>query len=166
VLQPSLVIGPAIAYTNEINISTWILQLICDGTIPVVIDLGFPFVDVRGSSSCYPTAIAPASAHELTLPCHAILQDAAKAHILAMENPNAKGRYIIHGDTVTMGEVCDVIRRKFPNHRIATIPFTGKKITAAMKFFLWLYRSGVTDYIRTSMGKCSFFPHSTEYFSV
>jgi hypothetical protein len=73
-----------------------------------------------------------------------------------MESPKANGRYIIHGDTVNMKEVTDAIRKKFPNHRIASVPLTGSKMTAFIKFLFWLYPSGITDYVRTSMGKCSF----------
>lgn len=83
-----------------------------------------------------------------------------------MENSHAKGRYLIHGGTVTVKEVTETIRKKFPNHRMARLSFTSRPITSMLKLIMWAYRSGVTDYIRTSLGKCalaalqsvSFFP--------
>ena len=65
VINPTGVIGPSIV--PRLNQSHSLYVSATNGEIPGIIDLEFPIVDVR---------------------------DVARAHILAIENPNAAGRYL------------------------------------------------------------------------
>lgn len=97
VINPFLVIGPA--HTSAINTSNQILADIIAGTYPAVMALTWGMVDVR---------------------------DVADAHIAAMENNDASGRYVCASDTVTMAEVVDTMREAGWGHtKLPKLQLTG-----------------------------------------
>jgi nucleoside-diphosphate-sugar epimerase len=44
----------------------------------------------------------------------------SRAHLLAMENSNAKGRYILWTETLTMRQSTAIVQRQFPQYPIPT----------------------------------------------
>jgi dihydroflavonol-4-reductase len=46
------------------------------------------------------------------------VRDVAKSHIVAMENPNAKGRYLCSSDTIEMSQMIKVIHKHFPDFKL------------------------------------------------
>ena len=86
VINPSLVLGPMLMPGSESE-SLQIMRDIIKGKYRLgVPDLSLGFVDVR---------------------------DVAKAHILALENPQANGRNIVCGKTGTLKDLCDIIRARY-----------------------------------------------------
>jgi dihydroflavonol-4-reductase len=99
--------------------------------LPAIIDLGFPLVDVR---------------------------DVATAHVLAMENPSAKGRYITYNTTLKMRDVCSILRHFSPNHGVASLEATtAPVVTQIVKLAGKVYHTGILDFIRTHIGKFPLF---------
>ena len=81
VINPFFVIGPSLV--PGINTSHTSFIGMTNGRIPAVLALQWALVDVR---------------------------DVARAHILAMENPAAAGRYIVAAETRTMRQVIELLR--------------------------------------------------------
>ncbi|MCZ6631358.1 MAG: SDR family oxidoreductase [Actinobacteria bacterium] len=81
VINPTGVIGPSIV--PRLNQSHSVFVSATNGEIPGIIDLSFPIVDVR---------------------------DVAKAHILAMENPGAAGRYLCSAETRSMRQNFELLK--------------------------------------------------------
>lgn len=82
-ILPSIILGPNI---NRFSESTDLIRKIMENELPVIAPITFNFVDVR---------------------------DAAKAHIAAYENKNAKGRYIIGNAPVTMNELFNTVSKYY-----------------------------------------------------
>jgi dihydroflavonol-4-reductase len=80
-INPFFAIGPSLV--PGVNTSHRFFIGFTNGDVPVVMALEWPFVDVR---------------------------DVAQAHILAMENPEATGRYIVAAETRSMRQVIDLLR--------------------------------------------------------
>ncbi len=87
VINPSFVMGPVLSKTSKSESITFIKNLIGGKYRLGVPDLFFNFVDVR---------------------------DVAKAHILAMENNAAKGRFIIANGTKNIRELAEMIKKMYP----------------------------------------------------
>lgn len=86
------------------------LAQLFDGKIPGIINFGLSLVDVN---------------------------DVALAHVLAMETPAAKGqRYICTNHTVSIKELAEHFRPKYPKAKIPTRDMSGKKMTKMLRFFL------------------------------
>ena len=80
VINPSLVLGPSLM--ASLNTSNQVLARILSGRFPAVISLAWGVVDVR---------------------------DVAEAHVRAMENPAAHGRYICSAETLSMRAIVDLL---------------------------------------------------------
>lgn len=88
VINPALVLGPSLA-GNSNSESLQIMKDLLSGKYRFgAPELYFGFVDVR---------------------------DVAKAHVLALENPNAKGRYIIAERVSNFMELVTIINKNFPS---------------------------------------------------
>lgn len=99
--------------------------------LPAAIDLGFPLVDVR---------------------------DVAEAHALALEKPEANGRYIIYNTTVKMKDVCAILRHYFPNHGVTSIECTtAAPVSAVIRLVGKIVHTGILDFVRTVIGKFPLF---------
>ncbi|MGH8871195.1 MAG: SDR family oxidoreductase [Acidimicrobiia bacterium] len=81
VINPFYVIGPSLV--PGVNTSHTFFTGFTNGRLPAVLAIEWPFVDVR---------------------------DVAKAHVLAMEDPAASGRYIVAAESRTMRQVIDLLR--------------------------------------------------------
>jgi dihydroflavonol-4-reductase len=80
VINPGAIIGPGFYHHTP---STMILERALRGNLPGIPPYSFTYVDVR---------------------------DVAELHILAYENPNAKGRYIAADRYLTLAELLELIR--------------------------------------------------------
>ncbi|KAH9104946.1 hypothetical protein LEN26_000458 [Aphanomyces euteiches] len=86
VLNPFLVTGPSLTKTINPSMGTFVDMF--NGKVPAMANLSMGFVDVR---------------------------DVAWAHVLALTNPNAKGRHILCNEVQSMQQVVETLRTKFPN---------------------------------------------------
>ncbi|CAK4151315.1 unnamed protein product [Aphanomyces euteiches] len=86
VLNPFLVTGPSLTKTINPSVGTFVDMF--NGKVPAMANLSMGFVDVR---------------------------DVAWAHVLALTNPNAKGRHILCNEVQSMQQVVETLRTKFPN---------------------------------------------------
>jgi len=125
-INPFVVMGPG--HSGALNESPKILADIVSGGYPVVLDLTWGIVDVR---------------------------DVATAHVLAMENPKAHGRYICVEHTMGMGDLITFFQTKYPE-LCAKIPQKSMECgpgTSLMKAMANFQPSGVKDYLQTHLGK-------------
>ncbi|NRA89217.1 MAG: NAD-dependent epimerase/dehydratase family protein, partial [Rhizobiales bacterium] len=90
VINPGAIIGPNFMTHTP---STYTFQRIVDENFPMMLPIGLSYVDVR---------------------------DVAKAHILAFENDNAKGRYITTGNYYEIKHIVDKLRKMEPKLKLPT----------------------------------------------
>jgi len=88
-ILPSLVVGPL--FSLPLSSSVSIIRDAVSGVYPGAPRLSFTLVDVR---------------------------DVAIAHVLAMEQPAANGRYIVAGESKELIEICKILTPHFPNYSI------------------------------------------------
>ena len=125
VINPFFVIGPSLA--PGINPTHTSLIGLTNGQIPAVIGLEWPMVDVR---------------------------DVARAHILAMENPAAAGRYIIAAETRTVRQVIDLLRANGygDRYKLPSIRLDNAVGVALTRFAARFQAPGTRDYMRNHLG--------------
>jgi len=131
VINPVIVIGPHLA--GALNESTDIFKNLLNGKFPALLDLNWPLVDVR---------------------------DVAKAHILAMENKKAEGRYICSTETISMKDTVTLMLDKYPQYRLPKRDLScklGAGITKGLSFF---EEKGTGQYLRANVGKYPRFDNS------
>jgi len=126
VINPYLVLGPSLG--PDLNTTNAIFRDLLSGTYPGILDLSWGLVDVR---------------------------DVAKAHVLAMENPNASGRYLCAGETFSMKQVVEVLRHA-GYAKWTLLP----KRDLSSRFFTWIMKilsytqpKGTGSYLRTHLGR-------------
>jgi len=125
VINPFMVIGPSLG--PGLNESNKIFADMMSGVYPTLMSVKWGIVDVR---------------------------DVAKAHILAMQTPEAQGRYLVSNETMTMTEVVAYLKSlgytqyKLPKVNLAT-PF-GNKV---MKLLSYTQPKGSGSYMRSHIGK-------------
>lgn len=88
-INPVLVLGPVTAAVHKRS-SPAILRDLLTGKFPGIPNLHFGVVDVR---------------------------DVARAHVNALANPNAEGRFILHNRGVHMREMAGILRAHFPGSK-------------------------------------------------
>ena len=131
VINPFIVLGPSLV-TSQLNESVGFYKDVLSGQQAAgIVDLHFGIVDVR---------------------------DVALAHILAMENPAAKGRYICWNRTLSMAEVIQLVRERFPAFT-SRLP-TRHLPTFIVKIAAWFKEAGVRDYLRCSLGRIPVLDHT------
>jgi dihydroflavonol-4-reductase len=125
VINPFFVIGPSLV--PGINISHTSLIGLTNGSIPAVLALQWPFVDVR---------------------------DVARAHIVAMENPAARGRYIVAAETRTMRQAIELLRANGwgDRYKLPTIGLDNAVGVALTRFAAGFQAPGTRDYMRNHLG--------------
>lgn len=121
-LNPYMVIGPSLM--PSLNPTNKIFVDLLNGTYPGIMNLSWGLVDVR---------------------------DVAEAHILAMEQKNAKGRYILANPPVTMGEVVGWMREA--GYGIGTKLPTRQISDFMVRLGSHLQSKGVGNYLRTHIGR-------------
>ena len=125
VVNPGVVIGPSLV--PSLNTSNQILRDILAGTYPMIMSISWGFVDVR---------------------------DVAHAHILAMENEKAKGRYLCTSETLGMSEVVSILRETgYSNYNLPKMKMTGMVGNAMVKILVSTQPKGVRTFIRTHVGR-------------
>ena len=125
VVNPYMTIGPSLG--PGLNNSNALLKNVALGGMPGILDLHWGFVDVR---------------------------DVAKAHILAMETPQANGRYLCVAGKRSMREVVEFCR----TNNIETKTLPTKNMEGAIgsfmtKVFSRFQPAGTGSYLRTHIGK-------------
>jgi dihydroflavonol-4-reductase len=126
VINPFLVIGPALS--PAINTSNQMFVDLLKGTYPGVMNLTWGFVDVR---------------------------DVADAHVRALENPQARGRYITAGETIAMRDVVDLLVKNGwdKGHKLPKVGLDCAVGDFAVRLSSYLQPKGVGSYLRTHVGR-------------
>lgn len=125
VVNPGVVIGPSLV--PSLNTSNQILRDVLAGIYPIIMSISWGFVDVR---------------------------DVAHAHILAMENEKAKGRYLCTSETLGMSGVVSILREAgYSNYKLPKMKITGKAGNAMVKILVSTQPKGVRTFIRTHVGR-------------
>lgn len=124
-INPVMVIGPA--KTSDMNESNKVLADMLNGGYPAIIDLTWGIVDVR---------------------------DVAKAHVLAITSPNAKGRYLCSADTLAMRNAAKILRENgYANKKLPKMGLDNGFGTALMKLGSYTQPKGVASYLRSHIGR-------------
>ena len=124
-INPFFVIGPSLVPTLNLSHSSFVG--LTNGRIPGILALDWPLVDVR---------------------------DVARAHILAMNNPKASGRYIVAAETRTMRQVVDLLRANGwgDRYRLPSVGVDGGFGTRLTRLAVAFQSSGTRDYMRNHLG--------------
>jgi len=126
VINPFLIIGPSIG--PSLNTSNQLFVDLLKGTYPGVMNLTWGFVDVR---------------------------DVAEAHVRAMENDAASGRYVCAGETIAMRPLVELLESSGWG-RGNKLPKLGMDCAVgdfAVKVSSYLQPKGVGSYLRTHVGR-------------
>ncbi len=124
VINPFLVIGPS--HTAAINTSPQTLVDMFNGSYPAILALTWGFVDVR---------------------------DVAAAHVAAMDQLTAAGRYLCAAGNMSMAETITLMRAEGYAGRLPTRDLSGSFGTALMKITSYGQPQGVGSYLRTHLGR-------------
>ncbi|MBX9881489.1 MAG: NAD-dependent epimerase/dehydratase family protein [Sphingomonas sp.] len=124
VINPFLVVGPA--HTAAINTSNQIFVDLLAGTYPVIMALDWGFVDVR---------------------------DVADAHLLALDNDQASGRYLCAAANMNMAEVVRLVRAAGYRGKLPSLELTGAIGTSLMRLASYAQPQGVGSYLRSHLGR-------------
>lgn len=125
VINPFLVIGPSLS--KAINTSNQVFIDLLGGTYPGIMSLTWGFVDVR---------------------------DVSDAHVRALDNPSAKGRYICANATLSMREVVDLLQRNgYGNHKLPKMGLDCAVGDYAARLGSYFQPAGVGQYLRTHVGR-------------
>ncbi len=131
-INPFLVIGPSL--TPEINQSNRVFIDLLTGAFPGIMSIHWGFVDVR---------------------------DVARAHRLAMEVPEAAGRYICANETKSMREVVELLREQgYGDYKLPKLGLdcaAGDFMAVLSSYF---YPKGTGSYLRTHIGRTPQFDHT------
>jgi dihydroflavonol-4-reductase len=126
VINPSGVIGPSIG-SGLSTTSKVIADLLNGGVYPAIMDLTFPYVDVR---------------------------DVAEAHVRASERPEASGRYICSNERVSMTRTIDVLTKNgFASHRFPRMKLTSDFASAAVRQLARFQKPGSRSFIETNLAR-------------
>ena len=125
VINPFFVIGPSLV--PAINTSHTSLIGLTNGHIPAVIALEWALVDVR---------------------------DVARAHILAMENPVAAGRYIVAAESRTVRQVVALLRSEGwgDRYKLPTLGLDNALGVVLTRIAANFQGPGTRDYMRNHLG--------------
>lgn len=132
VINPFLVIGPSM--TKAVNPSNQVFADILGGTYPGIMSVAWGLVDVR---------------------------DVARAHLLAIENPGARGRNLCANTTLTMREVVELMRQHgyAEGYKLPRLDLACSLGDFAVKLGSYFQPKGVGSYLRTHIGKVPRFDH-------
>ncbi len=125
VINPFLVCGPSLG--PGLNESNKIIKDLLSGVYPAIMSVNWGFVDVR---------------------------DVAKAHILAMETPEASGRYLVSNENLKMADVVDMLKREgFGNYKLPKANLACSFGDKVMKVLSYTQPKGAGSYMRTHIGR-------------
>lgn len=133
VMNPFLVIGPS--HGPGLNTSNAVFRDLVTGVYPGVMSVTWGMVDVR---------------------------DVARAHILAMERPNAQGRYICANTTINMAQVVELLQSLGykEGYKLPRFDMACAAGDFAVKLMSYAQPKGVGSYLRTHIGKTPRFSHA------
>jgi dihydroflavonol-4-reductase len=125
-INPYLILEPSLG--PELNTTNAIFRDILTGVYPGIMNLSWGFVDVR---------------------------DAATAHVLAMENVRAKGRYLCAGETLSMREVVELLQEAGyrDGYKLPRLDLACSIGDFAVKLLSYTQPAGTGSYMRTHLGK-------------
>jgi dihydroflavonol-4-reductase len=126
VINPTGVIGPSIV--PRLNQSHSVFVSATNGEIPGIIDLHYPIVDVR---------------------------DVARAHILAMENREAAGRYLCSAETRSMRQNFELLKEAGfgERYKLPSLPLDNAVGSLFVKLVFRTQPKGTRDFVRSSLGR-------------
>lgn len=126
VINPFMVIGPSLS--PGLNESNKVIRDMLKGAYPTLMEINWGIVDVR---------------------------DVAKAHILAMDNDKASGRYLIVNENWTMTEVVKYLRDDlgYTDYRLPKINLATPFGTKVMRVLSYTQPSGNATYMRSHLGR-------------
>ncbi|NHQ60270.1 SDR family oxidoreductase [Chlorobium sp. BLA1] len=125
VINPFMVVGPSLG--PSLNTTNQIIRDIMTGVYPGIMDINWGFVDVR---------------------------DVAKAHLLAMTNGAASGRYLCSGDAMHMRDLVALLKSSgFRKYALPKLDLSGKAGTLLMKLLSFTQPKDTGTYIRTNVGR-------------
>lgn len=126
VINPYMVLGPSIS--PALNTTNQLFRDILMGVYPGIMSLGWGFVDVR---------------------------DVATAHVLAMENDAAQGRYLCAGEEMEMRELVALLREAGygPGFKLPRLDMACSIGDFAAKLMSYTQPKGTGSYLRTHLGK-------------
>ncbi len=131
-INPAMVIGPSIG--PSLNNSNKIIIDMMTGGFPGIINLNWGFVDVR---------------------------DVAAAHILAMENSTARGRYLCANESLTMKGVVESLNKKgYGQYKLPKMDLTSGFGNKLIYMFSYFQPKGTGSYLRSHIGRTIRFDHS------
>lgn len=119
-INPSIVLGPHLG--KGVNASVETIQRLLNGEFPGVPNLCWTITDVR---------------------------EAAQAHILAMNTPEAEGRFLCCHGPFHLRDVCAVLRERYPNYAVPTANLPDWVVRMATAF----ESAGTRDYLQCNLGK-------------
>jgi dihydroflavonol-4-reductase len=124
-INPTMVAGPSLG--PSLNTTNRMIRDIMKGVFPGIMDINWGFVDVR---------------------------DVAKAHILAMENDTASGRYLCSAETMHMNALVALLKSSgFDAYPLPKIDLSGKVGTLFMKGLSFTQPRDTGMFIRTNIGR-------------
>lgn len=123
-LNPCVVIGKSLG--PALNASNQLFRELLTGAFPGIMALNFCMVDV---------------------------EDVARAHILAMENPDAEGRYICYSDAMTMAELVELLRQQGYSASLPVRDLSAGWMSALLRVLSYTQAKGSGDFIRARLGK-------------
>lgn len=125
VINPFMVIGPSLG--PELNTTNEVFRDLLTGAYPGVLAIGWGVVDVR---------------------------DVAEAHVRALENERANGRYLCAGEPMTLMEVVGLLRAAGYGERytLPRLDLTSPLGTRLVKLLSYTRPAGVGSYVRSHVG--------------
>jgi dihydroflavonol-4-reductase len=125
VINPFLVIGPSL--TPGLNTSNQIIVEALTGVFPAIMELTWGMVDVR---------------------------DVALAHVLAVENPTAAGRYLCAAESVTMRRLIETLKPLAqPHDKLPTRAIDFWLGSTIGRWFAFTQPPGAASYMKTHLGR-------------
>ncbi|NTW55993.1 MAG: aldehyde reductase [Chlorobiaceae bacterium] len=126
VINPFLVLGPSLG--PSISTSCETIRDLMVGVYPAIMDLNWGIVDVR---------------------------DVAKAHLAAMENKEASGRYLCSGDSMHMRELIGLLRSSGyeKGYALPKPDLSGTLGSVIIKGLSFTQPKNIGKYLRTHVGR-------------
>ena len=125
-VNPALVLGPSIG--PGLNTSNAVVRDLLQGASPALVELQWLAVDVR---------------------------DVALVHVAALELPEAQGRYLTAGESLTMVRMASELRALglADGYRVPRLRLTGPLGTALARVYARTQPPGRRSYLRTHLGR-------------
>jgi dihydroflavonol-4-reductase len=131
VINPFMVVGPA--HSAAVNTSNQIFADFLAGKYPAIMAIEWGFVDVR---------------------------DVADAHLSALDNAGANGRYICASGNMDMGQIVKLMQAEGYKGKLPSLNLSGGLGTGLMKLASYAQPVGVGSFLRTHLGRAPRFDNS------